>query len=311
MKKCLILSIAITALITGIQTNRINAQGAAINNSGASADSSAILDVNANDKGVLIPRMTAAEKSAISSPATSLMIYQTDGAAGFYFNAGAPATPNWVLLNADNLGNHTATDSLNMSNKKIVNVATCTQNLDAANKLYVDNTVAAGGGGGGGHYLGEAYEGGKIFFIDGAGTHGLIARTVDDMDSIKWSNVSSTLIGYSAQYVNDGQKNITAIINQPGHTTSAAKVCDTLTTYDGGTPYSDWYLPAINELKILWENQQYVGDFSNFYYYWSSTEAYYSNAYMISFINWGGYDYFESTSKNQWDWLGVRCIRKF
>ena len=63
-------------------------QGVAINEDDSDPDASAILDVKATDKGVLIPRMTAAQRNAIASPATGLLIYQTDGVAGFYFYNG-------------------------------------------------------------------------------------------------------------------------------------------------------------------------------------------------------------------------------
>jgi len=53
-------------------------QGVAINSSGVTADNSAILDVKSTTQGALIPRMTQFERNAISSPATSLLIYQTD-----------------------------------------------------------------------------------------------------------------------------------------------------------------------------------------------------------------------------------------
>ena len=39
---------------------------------------SALLEMQATDKGMLIPRMTSAQKYAIASPATGLLIYQTD-----------------------------------------------------------------------------------------------------------------------------------------------------------------------------------------------------------------------------------------
>src|SRR5438067_5161014 len=45
----------------------------------------AILDLTSTTKGALLPRMTTAQRNAISSPATGLLIYQTDGAAGFYY----------------------------------------------------------------------------------------------------------------------------------------------------------------------------------------------------------------------------------
>jgi hypothetical protein len=41
--------------------------------------------------GMLAPRMTATQKSAISSPATGLLIYQTDGTTGFYYYTGSSA----------------------------------------------------------------------------------------------------------------------------------------------------------------------------------------------------------------------------
>lgn len=77
-------------------------QGVAINNDGSSAHGSAMLDVKSTDAGLLIPRMTQAQRNAISSPATGLMIYQTDNTAGFYYNSGTPASPVWEqLLNGD------------------------------------------------------------------------------------------------------------------------------------------------------------------------------------------------------------------
>ncbi|OFY29766.1 MAG: hypothetical protein A2X01_14805 [Bacteroidetes bacterium GWF2_35_48] len=73
-------------------------QGAAINTDGAEADLSAILDVKSTTMGLLIPRMLQSERNAIASPAASLLIYQTDGIPGYYYNAGTPASPSWVQL---------------------------------------------------------------------------------------------------------------------------------------------------------------------------------------------------------------------
>jgi len=55
---------------------------------------SAIVEYNSNNKGILITRMTEAQKLAIVSPAEGLLIYQTDGAKGFYSFNGT----NWVAI---------------------------------------------------------------------------------------------------------------------------------------------------------------------------------------------------------------------
>jgi hypothetical protein len=71
------------------------AQSVAINTDGTAADNSAILDVKSTTQGMLVPRMTAAQRTAISTPATGLLVYQTDATAGFYFHNGTI----WVSLN--------------------------------------------------------------------------------------------------------------------------------------------------------------------------------------------------------------------
>lgn len=65
------------------------AQSVAINSTGSAADASAMLDVTSTSKGLLLPRMTVAQRNAISSPATGLMIYQTNGGAGMYLYTGS------------------------------------------------------------------------------------------------------------------------------------------------------------------------------------------------------------------------------
>ena len=59
----------------------------------SSPNASAKLDVSSTTQGVLVPRMNQAQRNAISSPATGLLIYQTDNTPGFYFYNGA-----WTAL---------------------------------------------------------------------------------------------------------------------------------------------------------------------------------------------------------------------
>ncbi len=66
-----------------------------INTDGSQPDNSAMLDVKSNNKGILIPRMTQAQRDAISNSADGLMIYQTDNTPGFYYYNGS----NWNKFN--------------------------------------------------------------------------------------------------------------------------------------------------------------------------------------------------------------------
>jgi hypothetical protein len=69
-----------------------------INTDATPPDPSAMLDVKSAAKGILIPRMTLAERDAIVTPATGLMIYQTDNTPGFYYNSGLPGSPAWTII---------------------------------------------------------------------------------------------------------------------------------------------------------------------------------------------------------------------
>ncbi len=50
---------------------------------------SSLLDLTSTKKGLLLPRMTLAQKTAIASPATGLAVFQTDGTSGVYFYDGS------------------------------------------------------------------------------------------------------------------------------------------------------------------------------------------------------------------------------
>jgi hypothetical protein len=53
---------------------------------GTSISASAVLQADSTTKGFLPPRMTSAQRTAISSPATGLIVYQTDGVEGLWVN---------------------------------------------------------------------------------------------------------------------------------------------------------------------------------------------------------------------------------
>jgi hypothetical protein len=61
-------------------------------------DASSVLDLTSTSKGLLVPRMTNAQISAISNPANALLVYQTDNTPGYYFNYGTAGTPDWRMI---------------------------------------------------------------------------------------------------------------------------------------------------------------------------------------------------------------------
>jgi len=78
---------------------------------GGSADASAVLSISSTSKGVLIPRMNTSERNLITTPATGLMIYNTETKSFNYFDG-----VSWNLVGGnDDLGNHTASENIKLS----------------------------------------------------------------------------------------------------------------------------------------------------------------------------------------------------
>jgi len=172
-----------------------------------------------------------------------------------------------------------------------------TQLLSVPYAMYAKSAGTVSGGGTGGnftHYIGEEFGGGVIFHLwkDNAGVeHGLIVDKTDLSTAQVWSNIAQTLIGPSAQSSWDGLSNSNAIVGQAGHTSSAAALC--LNSTNGGQ--SDWYLPSIDELSLLWHSRFNVNKSLSTIggatvlpitaVCWSSTEGDNDGAWGIYFVN--------------------------
>jgi len=188
--------------------------------------------------------------------------------------------------------------------------------------------------------IGAAYQGG--FFagqigVSGVATHNLVVGPVASAESAskQWKIVNTTTAGTTSDI--DGPAN-SAAMNDVTH--PAAQFCEGLTI--GG--FSDWYLPAKNELQVCYYNLKPVTstnngasgvnpnsipvrtsnytagnpaqttatdfkdtgteDFGTAVVYWSSTQ--YSATYgnYQSFYNGGQYSYFKNLSRR------VRAIRR-
>jgi len=66
-------------------------------------DPSAILDLNSTSKGLLLPRMTQAQRDAIKNPAAGLVIFQTDTNIGIYTYDGTTWQPNAKVGGTENI----------------------------------------------------------------------------------------------------------------------------------------------------------------------------------------------------------------
>lgn len=75
-------------LITILSTSTylINAQAISINNNGIPADSSAMLDVQSTDRGILVPRLNTYQQTNIANPATGLLVFNMDSLDFFFYD---------------------------------------------------------------------------------------------------------------------------------------------------------------------------------------------------------------------------------
>ncbi|MEO7308514.1 MAG: hypothetical protein ABIR78_05865 [Ferruginibacter sp.] len=125
----------IISLLVIVQYQLLTAQTGSVGIGTASPNASAQLDVTSITKGLLIPRMTGAQRGAIGSPASGLIVYQTDGTAGLYMNNGTPVSPVWVYMYTSGSGILTGTGAVTQ-----VAFWNGASTLSSNSNLYWDNT---------------------------------------------------------------------------------------------------------------------------------------------------------------------------
>src|SRR5690554_6057733 len=188
------------------------------------------------------------------------------------------------------------TDTTNWNNKQDQLVA-------GTNITIVGNTISATGGSSNDFYLGQDTLGGIVFYIyigsDG-NQHGLIVNKNES--TAQWQSTNTTT---NATRSWDGVYNTGLMTSSP-----ASTYVNGLT--DGG--FTDWYLPSIDELSILWHNRFHANNALNaggftllsyYAYYWSSTEYNEPYAFFFNFLN-GGTNYLSKPLS-----YNVRAVRAF
>ena len=247
----------------------------------------AALDIVSTTGGLLVPRMTKAQRNQINVndpafPADGLMIYQTDGTAGFYYYNGS----SWATLGSANSPSYSIGDVVNggvvfwvdpLDNRHGLIVAMSDfHNGDGDNEATVDNTV-------------------------NLVQWGCIGTDLPNVPNVP----TFPPVGQGAE-IGHGFSNTNVILNDIINVTGCSTVPAASAARDSGL---DWFLPSINELKKIHDNKITLEDVDGFTdfsaYYWSSTENGANGAWEQRFD--GGNQ--NATSKDNTAY--VRAVRAF
>ena len=193
----------------------------------------------------------------------------------------------------------TVTIGSTTSNWSVTTAGDCTSS-PAVGTVCLDGTVYAGLTVGGTPMYAARCDVGQTW--NGAACTG--ART-----TIPWNNGNST--GYTTTSVtnnNDGKTNTASLVTIDSDSGVAGTQPHQAAAYchaDSEDGYSDWYLPAANELNTLYGNHAAIGNFdTSGIYYWSSTESNNTTAWDQKFDN-GASNVYNNKSTAYY----VRCVR--
>jgi hypothetical protein len=162
--------------------------------------------------------------------------------------------------------------------------------------------------------IGSLYQGGVIAFLLQPGDGGYDPNVPHGFIAAPSDQGVSQFTGNCYGQCNSGGNNINSNWQDGLHNTNQWALCC------NGAPtscynlilndYSDWYLPAVNQLQIMYTNRLLIGGFQNDWYWTSSFDNYtggwYSTSYAVNFIN-GSLNTFYNLN----NYLRIRAIRNF
>lgn len=119
--------------------------------------------------------------------------------------------------------------------------------------------------------LGVEYQGGYIVHLDSGDLHGFICSKTDYKTKLPWGCMSKKIAGALSEAIGSGVNNTLAILTGCTDANTAADICAKMNV-DG---YDDWFLPSLNELKLMYTNLASKGKGGTFEntFYWSSTQS--------------------------------------
>ena len=240
----------------------------------------AALDIVSTTGGLLVPRMTKAQRNQINvndpaRPADGLMIYQTDGTAGFYYYNGSSWEGYYSKTEVDEL------------------IANLQSKTDAR--------------------VGDIRAGGVVFWVDPSDNrHGLVVAMSDVPPSVEWGCYGTDLPNVPNVYFNEGVP--VGLGAEIGHgfnnTNDILNDCPTAPAALAARSLgAQWFLPSAKELNQMYINKDDLEAVDGFFafsdYYWSSSEIVNVVAWFQSFSSGIQNNYFKNNTIN------VRAVRAF
>ncbi len=169
MKKVYMLCAAFCAL------SALSAQSVSINNTGALANASSMLDITSTSKGLLIPRMTSVQRAAILTPATGLVVFDVTLNEFYYFDGTIwrpmAASGGWLVAGNAVSATHVLGTTNNVSLKLITN------NVEKM-RLMPTGEVVLNQAGGFGYYTGDIFS--AYTAAAGSAINGYASGTADN-----------------------------------------------------------------------------------------------------------------------------------